>query len=151
MAKAVAVSRPSRDAKPLSHYVPHVLVGLALALIAYNLLVQPMAGFPEEWNIGLRAPLDEFKKWVVGNRATSPLFVFFFEPISNFMDLAISSAEAFLLWLPWPALIGFAFLLGNRVGGLRLAIGSALCLLFMGLFGLWDASMQTLALMGAAV
>jgi len=151
MAKAVAVSRPSRDAKPLSHYVPHVLVGLALALIAYNLLVQPMAGFPEEWNIGLRAPLDEFKKWVVGNRATSPLFVFFFEPISNFMDLAISSAEAFLLWLPWPVVVGVGFLLGNRYGGLRLGIGAALCLLFMGLFGLWDASMQTLALMVASV
>jgi len=151
MAKAVAVSRPARDAKPLSHYAPHVLVGLALALIAYNLFVHPMAGFPEEWNIGLRAPLDEFKKWVVGNRATSPSFVFFFEPISNFMDFVIRRAEAFLLWLPWPVLVGFAFLLGNRFGGLRLGIGAALCLLFMGLFGLWDASMQTLALMGAAV
>ncbi|MCO5212233.1 MAG: ABC transporter permease subunit [Caldilinea sp.] len=151
MAKAVAVSRPARDAKPLSHYVPHVLVGLALALIAYNLFVHPMAGFPDEWNIGLRAPLDEFKKWVVGNRATSPIFVFFFEPISNFMDFVIRRAEAFLLWLPWPVLAGFAFLLGSRFGGLRLGIGAALCLLFMGLFGLWDASMQTLALMGAAV
>ena len=151
MAKAVAVSRLPRDAKPFSHYVPHVLVGLALALIAYNLLVQPMAGFPDAWNIGLRGPLDEFKKWVVGNRATSPIFVFFFEPISNFMDFVIRSAERFLRWLPWPVLVAFVFLLGNRFGGLRLALGSALCLLFMGLFGLWDASMQTLALMGAAV
>ncbi|MCB0038123.1 MAG: ABC transporter permease subunit [Caldilinea sp.] len=151
MAKAVAVFRPARDTKPISHYVPHVLVGLALALIAYNLFVHPMAGFPDEWNIGLRAPLDEFKKWVVGNRATSPIFVFFFEPISNFMDFVIRRAEAFLLWLPWPVLAGFAFLLGSRFGGLRLGIGAALCLLFMGLFGLWDASMQTLALMGAAV
>ncbi len=151
MAKAVAVSRLPRDAKPFSHYVPHVLVGLALALIAYNLLVQPMAGFPDAWNIGLRGPLDEFKKWVVGNRATSPIFVFFFEPISNFMDFVIRSAERFLRWLPWPVLVAFVSLLGNRFGGLRLALGSALCLLFMGLFGLWDASMQTLALMGAAV
>ncbi len=151
MAKAVAVSRLPREGKPLSYYAPHVLVGLALLLIAYNVFVQPIAPFPAEWNLGLRAPLDEFKKWVVGNRATSPLFVFFFEPISNGMDAIIRGAAAFLLWLPWPVVIGVAFLLGNRFGGLRLALGAALCLFFMGLFGLWDASMQTLALMGAAV
>ena len=151
MAKAVAVSRLPRDAKPLAHYVPHVLVGLALLLTAYNVFVQPITPFPTEWNLGLRAPLDEFKKWVVGNRATSPIFVFFFEPISNGMDAIIRGAEALLLWLPWPVVVGVAFLLGNRFSGLRLALGAALCLFFMGLFGLWDASMQTLALMGAAV
>src|SRR5690606_31914682 len=66
-------------------------------------------------------------------------------------DLAISSAEAFLLWLPWPVVAAVGFLLGNRYGGLKLGMGAALCLLFMGLFGLWDASMQTLALMVASV
>lgn len=151
MTKAIAVAAPTRAPKPWTHYAPLILVGLALLLIAYNLFVQPIATFPATWNIGLREPLDEFKKWVVGNRATSPVFLFFFDPISDGMDFAISQAAAFLLWLPWPVIVFAAFLLGNRFGGLRLGLGSALCLLFMGLFGLWDASMETLALMLAAV
>ena len=53
---------------------------------------------------------------VVGNRFTSPIFVFF-EPISTFMLISHRRAEAFLLWLPWPVLVGFAFLLGSRFGG----------------------------------
>ena len=150
-AAAAAAASPRGAAKVFSYYAPHLLVGLALLLIVYNLFVQPIAGFPDGWNIGLRAPLDEFKKWVVGNRATSPIFVFFFEPLSNVMDFVIRGAERFLLWQPWPLVTGFAFLLGNRFGGLRLGLGATLCLLFMGLVGLWDASMQTLALMMAAV
>jgi len=149
MARAATASQ--RNPKFSTRYVPHILVGVALLLILYNVFVQPIAGFPEEWNIGLRAPLDEFKKWVVGHRATSPIFVFFFEPVSNIMDLAIRNAAAFLLWLPWPVVAGFVFILGNRFGGLRLGAGAILCLLFIGWFGLWDAGMETLALMVASV
>lgn len=151
MTKAIAVSTPARAGRPLAYYAPHALVGLALLLIGYNLFVQPIGAFPAEWNLGLRGPLDEFKKWVVGNRATSPAFLFFFDPIADGMDFVISQAETFLLWLPWPVVIAAFFLLGNRFGGLRLGMGAAFCLLFMGLFGLWDASMATLALMLAAV
>ena len=151
MTKAIAVSTPARAGRPLAYYAPHALVGLALLLIGYNLFVQPIGAFPAEWNLGLRGPLDEFKKWVVGNRATSPAFLFFFDPIADGMDFVISQAETFLLWLPWPVVIATFFLLGNRFGGLRLGMGAAFCLLFMGLFGLWDASMATLALMLAAV
>ena len=149
MARATAA--PRRNAHPLIPSVPHLLVGTALLLMIYNVFVQPMPSFPDEWNIGLRVPLDEFKKWVVGNRATSPIFVFFFEPISNCMDWAINSAAAFLLWLPWPVVTAFAFLLGNRFGGLRLGTGTVLCLFFIGCFGLWNAGMETLALMVASV
>jgi glycine betaine/proline transport system permease protein len=128
-----------------------MLLGAALLLILYNVFVQPIGAFPEAWNLGLAEPLDEFKKWVVGNRATSPFFVYFFEPISTSVDFVIRRAEAFLLWLPWPVIVGAFFLAGNRFGGLRLGLLTTLCLLFMGLVGLWDASMQTLALMVAAV
>jgi glycine betaine/proline transport system permease protein len=150
MTKAIAVDAP-RVGRPIAYYAPHVMVGLALLLIGYNLFVAPIGAFPADWNIGLRAPLDEFKKWVVGNRATSPAFLYFFDPVSDGMDFVISQAEALLLWLPWPVIVAAAFLLGNRFGGLRLGMGAVLCLIFMGLFGLWDESMETLALMLAAV
>ncbi|MBK8050907.1 MAG: ABC transporter permease subunit [Anaerolineales bacterium] len=149
MAKAIAV--PANSAPSLRRYLPALLVALALFLILYNVFAQPLPEFPEAWNLHLREPLDAFKKWVVGNRANSPAFVYFFNPIANATDWAITLAESFLLWLPWPVLVVGTFLLGNKVSGLRLALLTSLCLLFMGFVGLWDASMQTLALVIAAV
>jgi glycine betaine/proline transport system permease protein len=150
MAKA-ATLQPAHAPSSLRRYIPAILLGAALLLILYNVFVQPIGAFPADWNIHLRDPLDAFKKWVVGNRATSPVFVFVFEPISAFVDFVIRRSEAFLLWLPWPVIVASLFLLGNKFGGMRLGLLTTLCLLFMGLTGLWDASMQTLALMVAAV
>ncbi len=150
MAKA-ATLQPAHAPSSLRRYIPAILLGAALLLILYNVFVQPIGAFPADWNIHLRDPLDAFKKWVVGNRATSPLFLYFFEPISALVDFVIRRSEAFLLWLPWPVIVASFFLLGNKFGGLRLGLLTTLCLLFMGLTGLWDASMQTLALMVAAV
>ena len=150
MAKAIPL-QSARAPSQFRRYIPALLVGAALLLVLYNLYVHPIGSFPAEWNMHLREPLDAFKKWVVGNRATSPFFVFIFEPISAGVDFVIRRAEALLLWLPWPVIAAAFFLLGNRFGGLRLGLLTSLCLLFMGLTGLWDASMQTLALMVAAV
>ena len=107
--------------------------------------------FPDAWNLHLREPIDAFQSWVIGNRASHFLFVWFFEPISDAIDLGIRKVEGFLLWLPWPVVIVGAFLLGQRSGGLRIALLSTAGLLFMGLVGLWDESMQTLTLMGVSV
>ncbi|MEM7124690.1 MAG: ABC transporter permease subunit [Chloroflexota bacterium] len=107
--------------------------------------------FPESWNLGLREVLNEFKRWVVVNRTTHPIFLFFFEPLSDGIDFGIRRFEGLLLWLPWPIVIIVFFLLGERIGGLRLALGTVVCLLPMGLFGLWEESMQTLSLMVTAV
>lgn len=121
-----------------------------LLFIAANYLPQ-LAQFPENWNIGLREPLNEFKRWVVINRTEHWLFLFIFEPLSAVLDFLIRLIENFLLWLPWPiTLLGF-FFAANKISGLRLGLVVTTCLLLMGLFGLWDESMQTLALMSFSV
>ncbi|MEM7028520.1 MAG: ABC transporter permease subunit [Chloroflexota bacterium] len=125
-----------------------VLVGV-FALLAD--LVTALDVFPETWNIGLRDPLNEFKRWVVVNRNSHWLFVFFFEPLSATIDFILRRVEDVLLWLPWPIIILSFFIVADRVSGLRLALLVTGCLLLMGLFGLWRQSMQTLALMTIAV
>ena len=92
MAKAIPL-QAARAPSQFRRYIPALLVGAALLLVLYNLYVQPIGSFPAEWNIHLREPLDAFKKWVVGNRATSPFFVFIFEPISAGVDFVIRRAE----------------------------------------------------------
>lgn len=121
-----------------------ILLLLSQKLIALDI-------FPENWNIGLHDLLNEFKRWVVVNRNSHWMFVFFFEPLSSVIDFTLRRIEDFLLWLPWPVVILIVFMLAERIRGLRLALLMVVCLLPMGMFGLWEESLQTLALMVTAV
>ncbi len=126
--------------------LPLVLLSLVVVTIAME-----FGAFPESWNIGLRDTLNEAKRWIVVNRKTHWMFLFFFEPLSAVLDFIIRRVEDLLLFLPWTVIVSGVFLLANRISGLRLALLSGICLMLMGLFGLWDESMATLALMVIAV
>lgn len=133
---------------------PFLIGGAILVAVLLFIATQTapdLRGFPEAWNLGLRQPIDAFEGWVIANRNSHPLFLWFFEPLSDAIDFSLRRLENLLLWLPWPVLVVGTFLLGYRLGGLSLALLTAACLLFMGLLGLWDESMQTLALMGVSV
>lgn len=125
--------------------------GLVLGVYLFNLAGGSAQEFPEAWNLGLRGPIDEFQRWVIGNRSWHPAFLYFFAPISDSIDASLRGVEAFLLGLPWYALVLAFFLFAQRTGGLSTALTAAAALLYMGLVGLWDESMQTLALMGVSV
>jgi glycine betaine/proline transport system permease protein len=136
--------------KAIAYWTVVLGIGIAVAVVAQS---QPdlLAQFPPEWNFGLRAPIDEFQGWVIANQSTHPLFVFFFDPLSNIIDGGLRAIEGFLLALPWFVVI-FAFgWVGYYFGGWRLAVLSVGGLLFCGLTGLWRESMQTLSLMTMAV
>ncbi len=122
-----------------------------LLLVLVARFVAELDGFPDSWNLGLRDPLNSFKRWVVVNRNSHPIFLFFFEPLSAAIDFGLRRVEGFLLWLPWPVVVLAFFIAGERIAGLRLGLLTTLCLVPMGLFGLWDESLHTLALMVTAV
>ncbi len=130
------------------------LVALALLIVgALVVLVWPpeARAFPANWNLGLRAQVDALQDWVIGNRATSPLFVYGLEPLSDAIDGFLRGFEGLLLGLSWVAVLGLFALLGYLGGGRGLALLCAGGLLLAGLFGLWEPSMETLALMLCAV
>ncbi len=131
----------------------HLLLfwGLVIAAYLFNLAGGSAREFPASWNLGLRGPIDEFQRWVIGNRSWHPAFLYFFDPLSDAIDLSLRGVEAFLLGLPWYAVVTAFFLFAQRTGGLSTALAAAAALLYMGLVGLWDESMQTLALMGVSV
>ncbi len=133
--------------------IGYVLLFIFLLIVLPLLLqnIETIDTFPESWNIHLRQPIDQFEDWVLNNRNSHPLFTLFFNPISDAIDFGIRQLEGFLLWLSWPVIIIGVFLLGQRAGGLPIALLAAAGLLFMGMIGLWDESMQTLALMGVSV
>ncbi len=128
-----------------------VVVAIIAALWITSQAISELNTFSESWNLGLHEELNELKRWVVVNRNTHWLFVYFFEPLSAIIDFLLRRVEDFLLWLPWPVVILAIFLFAERIRGLSLAIVVTACLMLMGLFGLWEESMQTLALMVTAV
>jgi glycine betaine/proline transport system permease protein len=124
---------------------------LALIWLIWLTLPPEQRGFPAAWNLGLRAYVDDFQDWTIANRATSPLFRYFFDPLSDTIDAGLRWGEEALLATSWVVVVAFFGLLGLVLGGGRLAALCVVALLTMGLFGLWDASMQTLALMSFSV
>ncbi len=134
-----------------------VVALLALVIVVFLLprlisqLPLQVGDFPAAWNLHLREPIDQFQDWIIGHRANSPAFVYFFDPVSAAIDWCIRRVEGFLMWLPWPVLLALTFLLGQRAGGLRVALVCSASLMFMAVVGLWAESMQTLALMGVSV
>lgn len=149
---AATVTRPARLA--WTHRAIYIVLLAALAA-AWVLTPREAATgsgeFPPAWNLGLRQPIDAFQSWTIANRETLPAFRYFFDPLSAFIDAGLRAAENLLLGLPWLALIAVFVCLGYGLGGLRLAALCAVSLLVMGLFGLWEPSVQTLALMIVSV
>lgn len=125
--------------------------GIIALLLLASQAISVLDTFSESWNLGLHENLNELKRWVVVNRNSHWLFVFFFEPLSSFIDFFLRRVEDFLLWVPWLVIVLAIFLFAERLRGLALALIVSACLVFMGFFGLWEESMQTLALMVTAV
>lgn len=107
--------------------------------------------YPAGLNLHLAAPIDAFGAWVIGHRATHPIFVYGFEPISAAIDGMLRAAESLLLALPWPVVVLTVVFLAYRAAGWGISLFAGAGLLFMGLVGLWPQSMQTLALMAVSV
>ena len=128
-----------------------VVVALAAVYLAARALPIDTSRFPEAWNVGLRAQVDAFQDWVIGNRATSPVFVYLIDPLSAGIDAGLRWAEDFLLSLSWLLVIATFATLGYLRSGWRLALFCAIGLLLAGGFGLWQQTMQTLALMAGSV
>jgi len=127
------------------------LLLLVMACAAALLFPHVFDRAPQEWTFGLRGVVDDAQRWMIGNRSSHPIFVYGFEPLSDAIDAALRAFEDLLLMPPWTVIVAIAGCCAWAVRGWRLAIGCVCALMLCGLFGLWEPTMQTLALMLAAV
>ena len=109
------------------------------------------ATFPENWYLNWRDPIDEFQRWLIRNRSNQFIFVWVFNPFSDGIEASIRAVETFLLNLPWFVVVGAACLIGQQTAGFRLGLVAGGSMILMGVFGLWDATLITLALMGSTI
>ena len=73
-----------------------------------------------------------------------------FEGIRNAIRILVEAFEAVLVGTPWPVVMLVICTLAWQLAGVRVAIFTAAALAYLGLFGLWELSMLTVALLGAA-
>ncbi|MEU2621234.1 ABC transporter permease subunit [Streptomyces sp. NPDC007157] len=149
----ITVPSPRRIALPASQAVRKLL---ALAVVAAVLV--PLANshwtsaaWPHTLTVDLSAPLTSASNWVIDNRDTHPLFLYFLGYISNAVVLTVRVVYLALLAAGWPGVTVLAAAVAHRVAGLRLAVGTAAAFLACGALGMWVPTMQTLALMVVAV
>jgi glycine betaine/proline transport system permease protein len=107
--------------------------------------------FPSLWDTLISDPIDQFASWTRANRQTHPLFTGFFIPLSTSIEWGLTTIESFLQWLPWYILPLAVFLVIARTGDWKAAVVATVAMLYPGLIGLWETTMETLSLMTIAV
>lgn len=139
---------PTREPNPWPRRLAWAGVGVVVAVIGLEWL---RPGFPEDWVVDVTAWFDAFRDWAIQNRTTSPLFTYFLTPIEDTVDTLVDATITALERLTWLGLVVGAAALAGVVAGWKMAVLTAAGVLSFGLLGVWDAAVETLALVLVSV
>ncbi|MFE4701777.1 ABC transporter permease [Streptomyces sp. NPDC056738] len=136
----------------------HPAVGKLALLAALAAVLVPLAvarwsggSWPHALTVDLTGPLGRVGDWIIDNRDSHPLFLYFFGYVSNAVVLSVRAVYLLLLAAGWAGVTALAALVAWRAAGVRQAVGTGVALVVCGLLGMWVPTMQTLAVMAVAV
>jgi glycine betaine/proline transport system permease protein len=131
-----------------------LVVGVVLAMLVGYLGWKSTLPWPDRlvWN-SLTGYLDRFQTWLSDSRNTpNPSFVFaIFNGFATFLDNLVSWFTTFFEKLSWVGTIALGTLVVLRFGRWQQALGVLAAFASFALMGLWEESVQTFALIFAAV
>ncbi|MEU6681737.1 ABC transporter permease subunit [Streptomyces sp. NPDC046832] len=128
------------------------LLALAAAILVPLANARWASGtWPSALTVDFSEPLAKASDWIIDNRDSHPLFLYFFGHVSNVVVIAVRAVYLTLLAVGWAGVTAIGALVAWRVAGVKLALGTAAAFLACGLLGMWVPTMQTLALMVVAV
>ncbi|MCC3775246.1 proline/glycine betaine ABC transporter permease [Streptomyces sp. UNOB3_S3] len=129
-----------------------------LLLAAVTAAVAPFAAahwgsgaWPHALTVDLTGPLGRANDWIIDNRDSHWLFLYFFGHISNAIIVSVRAVYVVLLALGWAGVTAGATLLAWRLAGVRAGVTALASFAVCGLLGMWVPTMRTLALMIVAV
>jgi len=143
------------------HHRSHVatastLIGTAILVFAYGLtLYRFVSPAPVDYLVKFPAPRgwDNATALVFDNAVTwmKRNWVGFFDSLTVGLRYTLTFIETIFVGTPWPV-VALVFLLAALwLSGWRALLFTAACLLYLGIFGFWEKSMGTLALIATAV
>ena len=101
--------------------------------------------FPKSLRDVTGKAIDDGTRWLTTNGD------WLFNGIKNGITYALNYIEDGLKWLPWPAVVVALVLAAFAVGRWGLMVFTAFAFLFIGFMGLWENTIDTVALMVVAV
>ncbi|MCK8677188.1 ABC transporter permease [Streptomyces lichenis] len=123
----------------------------AVLLTAVGLLTATGVDWPTALSVDLSSPLSSTSDWIIDNRDSHPLFLYFLGHISNAVVFSVRAVYLLLLALGWAGVTVAAAVIAWRAAGIRIGLSTAAAFAVCGLLGMWVPTMQTLALMVVAV
>jgi glycine betaine/proline transport system permease protein len=156
MAIAEAAPRPAPRTLPRPWWrgrtggIVLIVLAMLIAFLAWkNHLAWPAA---LTWN-SLSGYLDRFQLWLSNNRnLPSPNVIFqAFNGVASFLDDLVSWLTSLFHWLRWPGTVVLGGLVVLRYGGRKAALGVFAAFASFAALGLWEESVETFALVFAAV
>lgn len=140
---------PLSDA--LARHRTAIIGGVALVALLLGAVLLGGGSWPARFAVDLSGPLGDASDWIIDNRDSHPLFLYFFGHISNAVVLSVRAVYLVLLAAGWAGVTAAAGLVAWRLAGIRPALTAVAAFAVCGLLGMWVPTMQTLALMVVAV
>ncbi|HEY6566979.1 MAG TPA: ABC transporter permease subunit [Actinomycetota bacterium] len=145
------VAAPSTVVAPGSPWPRRVAWAIGVVIVVVIGLMWLTPGFPERWVIDVTKWFDAFRDWTIQNSETSPLFIYFLNPIGDFATWIVDNMILLLERMTWLGLVVAAGAISGLVAGWKMAVLASAGIISFGLLGVWDAAIETLALMIVAV
>jgi len=152
---AYSVARGERHSRPHAAATT-TLLGAAILVFAYGLTIYRFVSpapvdyltkfpAPRGWDNAIALLFDNAVTWMKRN------WVDFFDGLTVGLRVTLIFIETVFVGTPWPV-VALVFLLAALWrSGWRSMLFTAGCLLYLGLFGFWEKSMGTLALIATSV
>jgi len=127
------------------------LLGFAVFAVLAVVAIVLAHDVPSWLDLNIQKWAQDRYKWTIVNRQSSPIFRYFFNPISDGLTWAVEHTESLLLALRWPGVVALTGAIGWRTGGLRAGLAGAAAMMGVGVIADWDNAMRTLSIMAVAV
>lgn len=121
------------------------VIVMAISWAIHLLKITQATDFPVNFSPPVTNAIDDFVDFLVVN------FAWMFDWLSDQAKIVIGKIRDFLIWVPWPFTILTILYTGWKVASRNVGIGSAIALLLLASFNLWESAMITIAIMLIAV
>ncbi|TDD47454.1 ABC transporter permease subunit [Nonomuraea terrae] len=125
--------------------------GVAVVLAAAYVVFRGTATLPHDDEAPQFLAVTELREWIDDHRNDNPLFLYFLNYIRLFVGALHTLFQSVLHALGWPGITGVMGALAWLAGGWRVALVAVAGVSAFGVLGLWESSVDTLALVGVAV
>jgi glycine betaine/proline transport system permease protein len=139
-----------------------LVLGLAVLIAVAGGVAGAVAGYsgdwPHGWTLDFSTPLSNLDEWIVDNRTSNWIFVYFLLHFSNWATAGVDGITTLLDSFGWIGVTVLGTLIAWAAGGADLSrralrVGATGLGVFVvcGVLGMWEPTMETLALMIVAV